>query len=70
LSSSRGTIRALGSIVFFIGSFFNTFLPGLVGGDAIKAFYLYKHSGISLASVFMDRYIGFTTIMGRLTGER
>lgn len=55
--------------LYFIGSFFNTFLPGLVGGDAIKAFYLYKHTGkgtggLSLASVFMDRYIGFTAMMG------
>ncbi|GBE39488.1 MAG TPA: flippase-like domain-containing protein [Nitrospirae bacterium] len=50
--------------LFFIGSFFNTFLPGLVGGDAVKAYYLYKdmgkgRGGGSLASVFMDRYLGF-----------
>lgn len=55
--------------LYFIGSFFNTFLPGLVGGDAIKAFYLYRYTGegtggTSLASVFMDRYIGFTAMMG------
>lgn len=52
--------------LYLIGSFFNTFLPGLVGGDAVKAYYLYKDSGRigpSLASVFMDRYIGFVALM-------
>lgn len=51
--------------LYFIGSFFNTFLPGLVGGDAVKAFYLYKHTGkggVSLAAVFMDRYMGFVAM--------
>jgi len=51
---------------YIIGSFFNTFLPGLIGGDAVKAYYLYKyngHMGQSLASVFMDRYIGFASLM-------
>ena len=54
--------------LFFIGSFFNTFLPGLVGGDAVKAYYLYKdmgkgRGGGSLASVFMDRYLGFIAMV-------
>lgn len=49
-----------------IGSFFNTFLPGTIGGDAVKTYYLYKeiNSGsMSLSSVFMDRYIGFLSLM-------
>jgi uncharacterized membrane protein YbhN (UPF0104 family) len=49
-----------------LGSFFNTFLPGLIGGDAVKAYYLYKETGKmgqTLASVFMDRYIGFVALM-------
>lgn len=49
-----------------IGSFFNTILPGIIGGDAVKAYYLYKetgNSGISMASVFMDRYVGFASLM-------
>ena len=53
--------------LYFIGSFFNTFLPGLVGGDAVKAFYLYRHigkGGLSLAAVFMDRYMGLTAMAG------
>jgi hypothetical protein len=53
--------------LYFVGSFFNTFLPGLVGGDAVKAFYLYRHigkGGLSLASVFMDRYMGLSAMAG------
>jgi uncharacterized membrane protein YbhN (UPF0104 family) len=52
--------------LYLLGSFFNTFLPGLVGGDAVKAYYLYKEAGDgtrALASVFMDRYMGFLTLM-------
>lgn len=55
--------------LYLLGSFFNTFLPGLVGGDAIKAYYLYKETGkgtTSFASIFMDRYIGYVSLM--LTG--
>lgn len=52
--------------LYLIGAFFNTFLPGLIGGDAVKSYYLYKeiNSGnVSLSSVFMDRYIGFVSLM-------
>jgi uncharacterized membrane protein YbhN (UPF0104 family) len=52
--------------LYLLGSFFNTFLPGLVGGDAVKAYYLYRESGKgtqAMASVFMDRYIGFCSLM-------
>lgn len=51
---------------YMIGSFFNTFLPGIIGGDAVKSYYLYKDinkGSLSLASVFMDRYIGFISLM-------
>lgn len=50
----------------FIGSFFNHFLPGAVGGDALKAYYLYKETGqggSSFGSVFMDRYIGYCALL-------
>ncbi len=53
--------------LFLIGSFFNTFLPGRVGGEVIKTFYLYRDIGkgdISLASVFMDKYMGFCAMVG------
>lgn len=49
-----------------IGSFFNMLLPGIIGGDAIKGFYLYKETGKgtpALASIFMDRYIGFICLL-------
>ncbi|MEJ2324987.1 MAG: lysylphosphatidylglycerol synthase transmembrane domain-containing protein [Nitrospirota bacterium] len=52
--------------LYLLGSFFSIFMPGLVGGDAMKIYYLYKETGKgsqSLASVFMDRYIGFCTLM-------
>jgi len=51
---------------YLVGSFFNTFLPGLIGGDAVKTYYLYKETNkgsLSFASVFMDRYIGFVSLM-------
>lgn len=49
-----------------IGGFFNHFMPGAVGGDAVKAYYLYKetgHSGSSLGSVFLDRYVGYCALL-------
>jgi uncharacterized membrane protein YbhN (UPF0104 family) len=52
--------------LYLLGSFFNTLLPGLVGGDAVKIYYLYRESGKgtqAMASVFMDRYIGLCSLM-------
>lgn len=76
--------------LYLIGSFFNHLLPGVIGGDAVKAYYLSnelkgsndkesdklkdkeenslsvtRHSSlaIAIASVFMDRYIGFAALM-------
>ena len=52
--------------LYLIGSFFNTLLPGIIGGDAVKGFYLYqatKNGGLSLASIFMDRYIGLVVLI-------
>ena len=49
-----------------IGGFFNHFMPGAVGGDAVKAYYLYKktgHGGSSLGSVFLDRYVGYFALL-------
>ena len=56
-----------------MGCFFNNFLPGAIGGDAVKAYYLYKDTGkggSSVGSVFMDRYIGFFALLfiGMLSG--
>jgi hypothetical protein len=52
--------------IYLIGMFFNNFLPTIIGGDLIKGYYLYRESGkggLALASVFMDRYSGFTALM-------
>jgi len=61
-SQSRKKLFSL----YLIGSFFNHFMPGAVGGDAVKAYYLYKetgHGGSSLGSVFLDRYIGYCALL-------
>ncbi len=59
--------------LYLMGSFFNHLLPGVVGGDAVKAYYLYRDTqqgGRSLASVFMDRYVGFFALLaiGMISG--
>ncbi len=61
-SHPRGRLFSL----TLIGSFFNNLLPGAVGGDAVKVYYLYRDTqqgGRSLAAVFMDRYIGFVALL-------
>jgi len=50
----------------FIGLFFNTFLPGSVGGDAIKAWFLSKEHTrrtIAVATVLMDRAIALWALV-------
>ena len=52
--------------LYMIGSFFNIFLPGIIGGDAVKGMYLYRETGkgsLALASIFMDRYFGFVVLI-------
>ncbi len=64
--------------LYLMGSFFNNLMPGIIGGDAVKAYYLNKEinkdvsikglqglsfTSISIASVFMDRYIGFVSLL-------
>ncbi len=52
--------------IYFIGMFFNNFLPTMVGGDVVKGYYIYKHTkkgNIALASIFLDRYAGFFALM-------
>ncbi len=44
-----------------ISLFFNLFLPSAVGGDIVKAYYVYKDSGkkmASVTSVLFDRFFG------------
>lgn len=59
------TYRELLSM-YFMGMFFNNFLPTLVGGDFVKGYYLYRKTGkgdVAFASILMDRYSGFTALM-------
>jgi uncharacterized protein (TIRG00374 family) len=65
--------------MYIVGSFFNTCLPGIIGGDAVKAYYLSRElkqhastaetslgsgtSAIAVASVFMDRYVGLVALL-------
>jgi len=47
--------------LFFLGLFYNNVMPGSVGGDLLKAWYVTKHTEKRLAgalSVFVDRLIG------------
>jgi uncharacterized protein (TIRG00374 family) len=62
-------IRKLFSL-YMIGAFFNTILPGVIGGDAVKGFYLYQATGkggLTFSSIFMDRYLGFVILMAICT---
>ncbi len=46
----------------FLGLFYNNFMPGSVGGDLLKAWYVTKHTHKrfeAALSVFVDRIIGF-----------
>ncbi len=52
--------------LYMIGSFFSSFLPGVIGGDVVKAYYLNKDAkkiSITLGSIFMDRYLGYVSLV-------
>ncbi|MBI5328377.1 MAG: flippase-like domain-containing protein [Deltaproteobacteria bacterium] len=56
--------------IYFVGMFFNNFMPSMVGGDIAKGYYLYKVSGKGgavVASLFMDRYAGFSALVAITT---
>lgn len=64
LKRSIGVLRTFR--LQLLGTFFNTFLPGMFGGDAVRIYYLYKKGGMgaeAVASVFMDRYLGYAALM-------
>ena len=51
---------------YFIGMFFNHFLPTIVGGDAVKAIVLTRETGAlarSTMSVFMERNVGLFALL-------
>jgi uncharacterized membrane protein YbhN (UPF0104 family) len=48
----------------FLGLFYNNFLPGSMGGDLMRAWYVTKHTHRrfeAALSVFVDRFLGFTS---------
>jgi uncharacterized protein (TIRG00374 family) len=50
----------------FLGLFYNNFMPGSVGGDFLKAWYVTKHTERKLQgalSVFVDRLIGLLSML-------
>jgi glycosyltransferase 2 family protein len=47
--------------LYFVGMFLNHFMPGAVGGDVVKVYYLYRYTGqgkYSVISVFLERLTG------------
>jgi uncharacterized membrane protein YbhN (UPF0104 family) len=50
----------------YLGFFWNTFLPGSVGGDAVKAYYLARSQSrrtVAVATVIMDRVIALWALI-------
>lgn len=59
LDIETGFLKILG--LYYLGMYFNFFLPSAIGGDVVKVYYLHKETGrlsASTASVFLDRDIG------------
>jgi hypothetical protein len=51
---------------YFIGMFFNLFLPTIVGGDAMRAYLAAKekgHLGVVMLSIFAERLTGFVALL-------
>jgi uncharacterized membrane protein YbhN (UPF0104 family) len=56
---------------YFIGMFTNVFVPGLIGGDALRAIYLGRRHGRvaeALASVVADRGVGLLALFWLASG--
>ncbi len=52
--------------IYFIGIFFNNFLPTSIGGDAIRGYYLSRHWGsksVCVSSILMERISGFLVLV-------
>jgi len=50
----------------FLGTFFNYFMPGSVGGDLVKAYFVAKHTqrkAAVLVTTFVDRLLGLTELV-------
>ena len=67
LIRTRGIEIPLAEVIsyYYVGLFFNNFLVGYVGGDAIRIYDISKASGNSshaISTVFFDRLIGFVML--------
>ena len=67
LMKSRGIELPLIKVIsyYYVGLFFNNFLIGYVGGDAVRIYDISKASGSSsnaISTVFFDRLIGFVML--------
>jgi len=52
--------------LYYLGMYFNFFLPSAIGGDVFKIYYLHKDTGrlgASTTSVFIDRDIGMAGLL-------
>jgi len=52
--------------LYFLGWFYNNFMPGSVGGDLLRAWYVTRHTDKkfeAVLSVFVDRVIGLTSTL-------
>ena len=68
LSRPHGMHASLSRLVllYMVGYFFNHILPTSVGGDLVRAYELGKYEGKkpeALASVFMERFTGYTILI-------
>ncbi len=68
LLRSKGIEISLARLVlfYFIGRFFNMFLPSSMGGDVVRVWELSRHSGEkyeALASVLVERLSGMATLV-------
>lgn len=55
------------SSLYIMGNFFSNFLPGVIPSDVVKAYYFNKDAkkiSLTLASIFMDRYLGYASLVG------
>ncbi len=61
----NASVRKLGRF-YYIGLFFNNFLPGSVGGDVIRVYYLGKTTGVptAAASVAFERLTSGAALIG------
>ncbi len=68
LAAAKGIFASLAKFVklYFIGAFFNNFLPTSVGGDVVKAYQLTKETDQKVDAVsctFMERLAGVTALL-------